>query len=429
MTIAIVGAGLSGSLLAALLAMRGRDVTLIERSGVFGLGLAYSTTNDSHRLNVRSGRMSALADDPAHFVRWLETTGEWDADPDAFAPRRVYGRYVQHLLAEAERSGPGRIERVTGEVTALTEAGLALSDGREIAADQIVLATGNPAPQTAGPATPGVIGDAWAPGALDRIRPDDDVVILGTGLTMIDVVLELEDRGWTGRATAISRRGLLPRAHDETQSHPAARPPEKAPLAKRMKAFRARAREIGWGEAMDELRSINAQLWAGLSSTERARFLRHLRPWWDVHRHRIATDVARRIEALIGAGRLTVRSGRLDRVEVDGEGARIRWRPRRAAGVEDIGARALIDCTGPGVDPTRADDALTRHLLNGGHARPDAQRLGLEVDEAGRLIAADGSVSDRVSVLGPPSRAAYWEIIAVPDIRNRAAALAERLAG
>lgn len=424
MTVAIVGAGLSGSLLAALLAARGRDCVLIDRSGVFGLGLAYSTTNDSHRLNVRSGRMSAIADDPAHFVRWLDATGAWDADPNAFAPRRVYGLYVQDLLARAERDGPGRIERVTGEAAAITEDGVRLADGRALTADQIVLATGNPAPQNAG-AGSGVIPDAWAPGALDVVRPADDVVILGSGLTMIDVVLELEDRGWTGRATAISRRGLLPRPHDATQAHPTPRPPEPARLSRRMRAFRARAAKIGWGVAMDELRAVNADLWSGLPDAERTRFLRHLRPWWDVHRHRIATDVARRIKALIAADRLDIRAGRLDRVEAADGSALIHWRPRGGEASEVTPARALIDCTGPAVDPTRMTDALTGSLLASGQAKPDAHRLGLDVDAEGRVI---GRVSDRLFILGPPSRAAFWEVVAVPDIRVRARDLADRLA-
>jgi len=427
LTVAIVGAGLSGSLLAAQLAGRGHDAALIERAGVFGLGLAYSTTNDSHRLNVRSGRMSALADDSGHFVRWLDQTGQWDADPNAFAPRRVYGLYVQDLLAEAEATGPGRIRRIASEAVQVTPTGLKLADGREIIADQIVLATGNPAPQTAG-GTAGIIADAWAPGALDGIGPDDDVVVLGSGLTMIDVVLELDDRGWRGRAVAISRRGLLPRSHDVSQSHPSPRPPADTALSQRMRAFRARADEIGWGVAMDELRSLNAELWVALDQVARARFLRHLRPWWDVHRHRIAPDVARRIEALTQLGRLVVRAGRLETVTSVGEGVDVLWRPRGSDRAEATRARALIDCTGPGVDPARSTDALTRHLLATGLAGIDPLRLGLSVDRQGRLLNATGHASERVHVLGPPSRAAVWEIVAVPDIRQQVQALVERLA-
>ena len=427
MTVAIVGAGLSGSLLAALLAVRGRDAVLVERSGVFGLGLAYSTTNDSHRLNVRSGRMSALADDPGHFVRWLDQTGHWDADPNAFAPRRVYGLYVQDLLAEVEAGAPGQILRVIGNVVSVSQDSMILADGREINADQVVLATGNPAPQTAG-VTAGVIADAWSPGALDGIGPDDDVVILGSGLTMIDVVLELEDRGWRGRAVAISRRGLLPRSHDVSQSHPSPRHPADAALSQRMRAFRARADEIGWGVAMDELRSLNAELWAELDQVARARFLRHLRPWWDVHRHRIATDVARRIEALTQRGQLVVHAGRLETITPVGDGVEVLWRPRGLDRAEATPARALIDCTGPGVDPTRSTDALTRHLLATGQAGIDPLRLGLSVDRQGRLLNTAGHASERIHVLGPPSRAAVWEIVAVPDIRQQVQALASLLA-
>lgn len=331
------------------------------------------------------------------------------------------------MLAEAEAAGPGRIQRVSGEAVAVTPVGLRLADGGEVVADQIVLATGNPAPQTAS-RTAGTIADAWAPGALDGIGPDDDVVVLGSGLTMIDVVLELEDRGWRGRTLAISRRGILPRSHDASQSHPSPLRPAEAPLSQRMKAFRVRAEEIGWGVAMDELRSLNSDLWAELDQVARARFLRHLRPWWDVHRHRIATDVARRIEALMQRGQLVVHAGRLEAVTPVGDHVDVRWRPRGSDSAETIRARALIDCTGPGVDPTRSDDDLTRHLLASGQAGIDPLRLGLSVDAQGRLLNAAGRASERIHVLGPPSRAAVWEIVAVPDIRERAKTLTDRLA-
>lgn len=425
MRVAVVGAGLSGSLVAALLLERGAHVDLIERSGVFGLGLAYSTTNPSHRLNVRSGRMSALDGDPGHFVRWLEDTGAWSADPDAFAPRQVYGQYVQALLAAAEAGHPGRLRRLTGEGAALTPSGLTLSDGTTLDADAVILATGNPAPRTAEAGQAGVIADPWARGALDGIGPEDDVVLLGSGLTMIDVVLSLQDRGWRGLATALSRRGLAPRAHDPIQTHTTPRRPADAPLSRRLKAFRQHAASVGWGEAMDELRSLNAELWADLSIAERGRFLRHLRPWWDVHRHRIALDVASRTDSLIAEDRLRVHAGRLVAVETEGEGVRVLWRPRGVARTGTLPGRALIDCTGPGHDPTTSPERLIQNLLASGKARADPLRLGLETDREGRILDARGQASDRLFVIGPPSRAAVWEIVAVPDIRRQARQLAD----
>ena len=147
--VAIVGGGFSGAMLAARLAERGLASTLINRTPDFGLGVAYSTPFEGHLLNVRSSRMSALADQPDHFVRWLKAQSPELADPDGFAPRKVFGRYVQSRLAEVEAAHPGLIERVVGEVSEIGADGVALSDGRRIAADAVVLTTGNPAPKTA----------------------------------------------------------------------------------------------------------------------------------------------------------------------------------------------------------------------------------------------------------------------------------------
>lgn len=416
-TVAIVGGGYSGAMLAVRLAEAGLRARLINRTADFGLGVAYSTTCDRHLLNVRSGRMSARADDPGHFVRWLERTHPAMADPEGFAPRRVFGLYVRDMLAEAMAAHPGAIETLAGEAVAVEDDGVRLADGRRITADAVVLATGNPPPR-AGAAAPGVIGDPWAPGALDGIGPGEDVVIVGTGLTMIDMLLMLDARGWTGRATAISRRGLVPRGHDDAQIRVEARRPAPGPLSRRLNAARREARADGWAVMMDRLRDLNAELWGELTETERARFLRHLRPWWDVHRHRVAPEPAARIRALADTGRLSVAAGRLKAVEPAGDGVTVRWRPRGGAADKTIPAAHVIDCTGPGHDPARAEDALTRQLLESGRARPAPLGLGLDVDGQGRVIGADGRPSGLL-MLGPPALSAYWETVAVPDIRKR----------
>lgn len=416
-TIAIVGGGYSGALLAVRLAEAGLQVRLINRTADFGLGVAYSTTCDRHLLNVRSSRMSARADDPDHFVRWLEQTHPALADPEGFAPRRVFGLYIRAVLDAAMAARPGLIKTVVGDVAAAEADGVRLADGRRIAADAVVLATGNPPPRV-GAAAPGVIGDPWAPGALDAIGAEDDLVIIGTGLTMIDMLLMLDQRGWTGRATAISRRGLVPRGHDRAQITVRARRPAPGPLSRRLNAARREARADGWAVMMDRLRDINAELWAELSEAERARFLRHLRPWWDVHRHRVAPGPAAQVRALADAGRLSVAAGRLQAVEPTGDGVTVRWRPRGGKTDRMVRAAHVIDCTGPGHDPARAEDALTRQLLASGRARPAPLGLGLDVDVQGRLIGADGRPSGLLMV-GPPALSAFWETIAVPDIRNR----------
>ena len=426
--VVIVGGGFSGAMLAARLAERGQASVLIDRTGRFGLGVAYSTPFEGHLLNVRSARMSAVDGRPDDFVRWLETNRPDLADPEDFAPRAVYGRYIQDRLTSVEAAHPGLIERSTGVVAAIATDGVRLNNGEIIAARAVVLATGNPSPQST-EAGGRVIRDGWALGALDGIGVDDTVLIVGTGLTMVDMLQSLQGRGWRGRAVALSRRGLLPRAHGD-RSDPAASLPAEAmagPASGRLRAARATAQAVGWRETMEAYRPITAELWARTSIETRGRLVRHLRPWWDVHRHRIAARVAHGLEALIAAGRLDIRAGRLGRVQADAASVTVDWSPRGGGLGEPIRADWLIDCTGPG--HSAATDPLTAPLIASGRARMDPLGLGLDLDADGRVLSADDAPDPALFVLGPPARAAYWETIAVPDIRKRIEALSAVLTG
>lgn len=419
--IAIVGGGFSGAMLAARLAESGIASTIIDRDADIGLGVAYSTPFDGHLLNVRSNRMSAVEGRPDDFVQWLQAHHPDQAAPEGFAPRRLYGLYVQDRLAGVEATHPGLITRVVGKAVTVEDAAVRLADGRLIEADALVLATGNPAPKTAAPdETQGrIIGDPWAAGALDRIGDEDDVIIVGTGLTMVDMVQWLVARGWRGKSTALSRRGLKPRAHEALPDTPATPTGmlKLAPASRRLAEARRMADESGWRSVMEGLRPITADLWSAADSELRARFVRHLRPWWDVHRHRIADSIAASLEALEAEGRLTIIAGRVKRIDQDETGVTLDWRPRRGSEQPPITGQWLIDCTGPGHDP--AKDVLTGPLIAAGRARLDALRLGLDLDAQGRVLDADGVPDDRLLVLGPPARAAFWETIAVPDIRKR----------
>ena len=433
--IVVVGAGFSGAALAVQLLTRTRcSVTLIEASGVFGRGLAYSTTDPVHLLNVRAGRMSLFPDDPDHFVRSLRASGRKEG-PDDFVPRRLYGDYVQAVLAEAEAAAPGRLTRLTGRAVAVrTYAGGAvvrLEGGGRAAGDAVVLAGGNgpPAPLE----TPGVealgdryMGDPWAAGALGRVGRDEDVVLVGAGLTMVDVVLSLAERGWRGRALAVSRHGLLPRAHARSERERPGPPPGGTTLSRRLQAFRAAAEADGWHVPMFRLRPHLQTLWRRASDAERRRFLRHLRTWWDVHRHRTAPEVSARVQALQEAGRLEVAAGRLLGLAPTGEGFVLRWR-RRGGGDAMARAQRLINCTGPRGDVSRAEDPLLQSLAATGRGRPDPLRLGLDVDAQGRVLDANGNPQPRLFAMGPLTRGALWEIVAVPEIRGQAAELADSL--
>lgn len=431
--IAIVGAGFSGAALAIQLLRRGAAaVTLVERSGDFGPGLAYGTRCERHLLNVRSGWMSLIADDPDHFVRWLRSEG-LGADPQGFALRSDYGRYIRASL-EAEAS-PGRLTTIAGEVRELRfEAEcvvLELTDGRQVGAEAAVLATGNPAPARLGLAGLDKLGgrciaDPWAAGALDAVGPDEDVFLVGTGLTAVDVLLGLESRGWRGRVAAVSRRGLLPRTHGPASTEREASVPDGR-LSQRLAAVRRRAATRPWTEVMDELRPHGQALWLDASPTERRRFLRHLRPWWDVHRHRMAPEIGAAVDGWRDEERLAVAAGRLVSVHGDDGGLSVTWRPRGQEAAVETRAGRLINCTGPQGDLSRAGEPLLDELLGAGAARTDPLRLGLDVDAEGRLMTSDGRVQTRVYAMGPLLRGLLWESVAVPEIRVQADRLAERL--
>ena len=180
-------------MLAVRLAERGIASSLINRTPEFGPGVAYATPFDGHLLNVRAGRMSAVEDRPDDFIDWLSRHHPGHADAAGFVPRRLFGHYVQDRLAAAEAAHPGRIDRVVGEAVAIESDGVRLADGRVVPARAVVLATGNPAPRMAADDSSGdrVLGDPWVAGVLARIGADDDVLIVGSGLTMVDLLLQL----------------------------------------------------------------------------------------------------------------------------------------------------------------------------------------------------------------------------------------------
>ncbi|MBU0888932.1 MAG: FAD/NAD(P)-binding protein [Alphaproteobacteria bacterium] len=454
MRIAIVGAGFTGSLAAARLLQRSRQpgrIQLIDRRGHFGPGLAYSTGNASHLLNVRAGNMSALADDPGHFVRWLEErlrdgdAGDIEgAGALAFVSRTLYGRYIQDVLADARRlaaaEGGPELETVYGDVVRVEplSGGVTLhfAGGQTLDADRALLCLGNfppvaPASVLEQPALAAAyIDDPWRPGAFERIGDQDSVAIIGAGLTMVDIALMLNDQGHRGRITALSRRGFLPFEHAPATAVPAAPELLAEPVTARglLRQIRAVAGDgSNWRGVIDGLRPVTQTLWQAMGIGERQRLMRHLRPYWEVRRHRMAPSVAARIAAMLEAGRLDIRAGRILGIERAGEHIALHHAPRKASAPETLRVDWIVNCTGPQSDYGRIADPLVRDLLAAGHARPDPLRLGLDVTPACRLINAAGQPVETLIGLGPVTRGNFWEITAVPDIRTQVARIVDDL--
>lgn len=432
--VAIIGAGFSGTLQAInLLRHDGPRATLIERAPVAGTGLAYGAAHPSHVLNVRAANMSAFPDDPGHFVRWLEARGIAEA-ATAFIPRVTYGEYLRGLLEAALRDSSDRLTLVHGEVEDLEfgdHVQVRFHD-RTIRADAAVLAVGNLPPHDPPGLDPDALsdrykGDPWAPDVPKNLSDTDTVLIIGTGLTMVDVVLLLDAHGFRGRIVALSRRGLLPRPHatgsdwDKMTERPA------SIASQLLRGVRERGETIGWRGAVDELRPFTQAMWGNASDDERARFLRHLRPWWDVHRHRLAPEVHARLMAVIERGQLEVIAGKTLGVHEHDDGIEVGFRRRGQDPTETIRAQRIINCTGPLGDLARTEEPLLQKLAARGMIRPDAAHLGIDVDNQGQTIAANGSPNANLYALGPMTRGAFWEIVAVPDIRTQTWNVARRL--
>lgn len=469
---AILGAGASGILCALQLHryQPGKRVLLIDSAGTWR-GLAYRTPYDCHLLNVRAGNMSAFPDQPEHFSRWLAERSP-AATRDTFAPRRRYGDYLEQLLELCCAEPGSRIERQIGTAVSLERVGgrwvVGLAGGRSVVAAAVVLALGNPAPGdhawARGLTGAHYIPDPWAlledrlQGRMDggwRSGVEAPILLVGTGLTAVDVLLSLRADGYRGQVHAISRRGLLPRGHVQHPSSPvpgelSTGVPPAAPAAspaiflKWLRAEIMRAERAGgdWRAVIDALRPHHTRIWSGWTEAEKRRFLRHLRPYWEVVRHRAAPEVAAAIDGEISAGTLVVHAGRIESLREELEGVLVRWRssPRTRRSIpsplaphpgdsSDLYVQAVFNCTGPASDYSRVDHPLIAQLRGAGMLVPDPLGLGVETDAEGRMLDSAGRVIEGLWALGALRRAKLWESTAIPEIRTHAADLARRLGG
>ena len=453
-TIAVIGSGFSGTLLSLHLLRwcpPHARIVLIERNRQFGRGMAYSTSNPSHLLNVPVGRMSAFYDRPNDFLDWLKgqpMEGREDVQPSAgsFVSRRLYGDYIRHLLnVELKRREPrDRLRLVRGDVLSFDRSSerlqITTDQGETVAADLAVLAIGNFPPAPPPIEDPSFYdsslyhSDPWAPDALRMLNPEDPILMIGTGLTMVDAMISLLDMGHVGPIHVLSRRGLLPQRHaplgGDNPHEIGPYPTNVRKLARQLRIQVARATAAGgnWRAVIDGLRPFTQDLWQCMSLVERARFLRHLRTWWDVSRHRMAGPVAEKLEAVQASGQLLVHRGRLQSCRIVGDRAEVTYCPRGTDRRETVRVARVINCSGPFADFTRIPHPLIRSLLDTGVARPDPLRLGLDVTLNCALLNAEGAISRRIFAVGPVTKSAFWEITAVPDIRRQCELLAHHLA-
>lgn len=426
--VAVVGAGAAGTM-AALHLLRHKDsralrLTVIDPDASTGPGVPYRTTDPRHLLNVPAGRLSADASEPLDFVDWLGGNGLTGAGPEDFVPRGLFGRYLSRAFDGARGD---RVTRIHRRAVAVAVHGhgltVTLCNGDSVQADAVVLA--------AGPNTPGTdwastwlrdsalfVNDPWRPGALDGLPEDGDLLLVGTGLTMADLACTLRrpDRV----LHAISRSGLLPRAHRLDPPSPVSAPAftiDRGQVLERSVRYVQDVIAQGGDAcvAVDALRPHAGALWAGMTDDERARFLRKYRRLWDIHRHRMAPRTAAQVDQYLGDGGLQIHRAELLDTVAAGTGARATLSTGKVLEV-----RAVINCTGPQYDITTGADPLWSQLLAGGLVKPGPLNLGLDTDAEGRILPGVAPMW----TLGPLRRGNLWETTAFVEIR----AQAERLA-
>ncbi len=462
----IIGAGFSGSLTAIqLLADAGpggssANIALVEREiSAFGRGVAYGTPCSRHLLNVPAGKMGAFPDRLDDFLRWLEAHPEETAalgldkvEAGTFAPRVLYGKYVASLLEAAAARAAGRLRRIAGEAIdiAPVEPGgdgpvrVELADGRRLRADRVVLALGTFPPgdprlrDTRFHRSPRYLYSPWSAETHTRLAAPGDVLILGSGLTGLDLLLTLKDRKREGVLHVLSRHGLFPQPHRAgLAAWPAFLRPGDLPKTVRAmlrlirgQIAQAEAAGSDWRAVIDALRPFTQEFWQGLSHPERRRFLRHLRALWEPHRHRAAPEALAARTELARADRLVCHQGRIERIaEVAGGSAlEVVFRPRGRAGERTtLRVDYVVNCTGPECNYHRLGDPLVANLFARGLARPDALLLGLDVAADGAVLDVNGVPSRRLFTLGSPQKGRLMETTAVPELRVQARDLAVRL--
>jgi uncharacterized NAD(P)/FAD-binding protein YdhS len=445
--VAIIGGGFSGAILAAQLLRHSGpsfSVAVVEKSSSVGRGLAYGTDCHSLLLNVRARNMSAFPDDPHHFLRWAQSNYDPATEPGSFLPRTVYGDYVQAVLNEAAQSaGNSRLEWIRDEALSLTPTSdgaseIHLGGGRRLLAGRVVLALGNPPPGDplatwdAGKGSR-YFRDPWSAAALEGVGGLGSILLVGSGLTSVDVAVQLRISGFRGTIHVVSRHGLLPQPHRATD----ACPPfwnESSPKSARgllslvrKQVRQAEQRGVEWQSVFDSLRPLVARIWQSFPEPERRRFLRHVRPYWEVHRHRTAPHIARSVAEHISGGKIKVHAGRITGYAEGEQGVRVSYRDRNRGTAKSLEVDRVINCTGPESDYRRLENPLISSLLAQGLVRPDPLFLGLDVALDGALIGGDGTISQAQYAVGPARKGSLWESTAVPELREQIHRLAQHL--
>lgn len=471
--VAIVGGGFSGTSVLAHLVRHAAlpfHVDLYDARGAFHQGLAYGTKDVAHLLNVRADRMGALADAPEDFFLWLQGgEGKYAASElgiakelksEDFLPRTLYGRYLHALLERVKTDAAAKGITLAFHASHVVDAVLQDKETERLTLfvekrgeletveiDALVLATGNLAPRPF-PFQPGLIRGAehfvahlWQPphksffpDRLTEFSADSETVIIGTGLTMVDAVLTLKSRGYKGTITAISRHGWLPAPHAHVQPYPAwewVEKPERAPdtvlglyRGLRQEVKSAAEKGYDWRSVIDSIRPVTQKLWKNLGLREKRKLLARLFALWNIHRHRMAPEVAAEMKSLRQSGMLKICAGKIYYIGSDDLGLTVAYRKRGANRIDIIRAGLVLNCTGPEMDIAGSQNRLLKNLRDRELVIVGPLRVGIESTADGN---ARGRADKAIFPIGSLLTGEHFESTAVPELRAQAKQVAAKV--
>jgi uncharacterized NAD(P)/FAD-binding protein YdhS len=442
--VSIVGGGFSGTDLSIHLLRRSKEplsIVVIDRGTSPGRGVAFSTACEGHVLNVTPEKMSAIAEEPEHFVSWLMRVCGDTHRRELFVPRHLYGKYMEDTLNQAIReSHGGQLSWVRGNAISLEMRGtrpqLMLDGGPIVEARVVVLATGNTPPSDPPPvrkiARPFYAPFVWAQDALEGVPSPGAVLLLGSGLTAVDQVIELREKGFCGPITMLSRRGKLPAVHcpsatwnsDWTLTIPCTVSGLVAVTREQVRL--ASEQGVDWTAVIDCLRPQTSRIWRQWLPPERKRFLRHIRSFWEPARHRLSAKTHSLLMNLVEQGDLRMIAGRLLEAKEEKGRVVVTLQERSQLTAYELPVDRIINCTGPGTTD-RIHDQLISSTVKTGLARFDPLHIGIDTNSDGSIIDASGDASACIYGIGPLRKGSLWETTAVAEIREQAVSLAERI--